>query len=96
MDTKNQIGGCLFFFVGSIIFGFAIFLIKSGINSQRSTEIDEYIEDVNMWTSKYKSEFESLIFEVIPSDLDETYSTLIPKIEGEKTAELDVSFAIGR
>lgn len=43
LDEKNQIGGCLFFFIGSVVLGFAIFLIKSGVNSQRIQEIDDYI-----------------------------------------------------
>jgi len=40
IDNKQEISGCLFGFLGLIILGFAIYLIRAGRVSKRSEEIN--------------------------------------------------------
>ena len=46
--SDNKISGCLFGYIGAIVLGFGIFLIKKGKNSERFLEIEEYVSDVNV------------------------------------------------
>ena len=48
IETRQQLSGCLFGFVGLIVLGFSIFLIHNGTISERSTEIDEYVKNVTV------------------------------------------------
>jgi hypothetical protein len=45
-ETQNKISGCLFGYIGTIVLGFAIYLINQGRNSRRYEEIEEYVSDV--------------------------------------------------
>lgn len=49
-----------------------------------------------MWNQVYKDQFESLEISLMPATGDATHKTIMEKKVGEKTYELDVSFAIGR
>lgn len=50
-----------------------------------------------MWNNKYRDQFENLEMTLMPAAGDDTsYKTILQKMTGERTQELDVSYAIGR
>ena len=50
-----------------------------------------------MWNNKYRDQFENLEMTLMPTAGDDTsYKTILQKMTGERTQELDVSYAIGR
>lgn len=55
VDTKHQISGCLFGFLGLVVLGFAVWLIHAGRISRRQDEIISYVKSVKEWTDTYKS-----------------------------------------
>lgn len=51
VESKQKISGCLFAFLGSIVFAFSVFLMHRGATSRRSEEIEDYSRFVNEWTT---------------------------------------------
>ena len=49
-----------------------------------------------MWNNKFKDQFDGLEMSLMPVAGDESFKTKLEKKVGEKTYELDVSYAIGR
>ena len=49
-----------------------------------------------MWNNKFKDEFKNLEIALMPITQDESHKTVLSKVVGEMTQELDVSYAIGR
>ena len=55
LESKQKISGCMFGFIGTIVLGFGIFLIHKGTTSQRSEEVEDYLNYVHDWTTQYQS-----------------------------------------
>ena len=60
IQGRQQISGCLFGCIGLIVLGFAVFLINNGVNSNRQSEILEYVQDVLDWRNGKMQEFQNI------------------------------------
>ena len=62
--SRGRIGGCLFCFIGTIVFFFGIFLCNRGAASNRMQEIYSYVRDVSLWRNSYGDQFKSLTMSI--------------------------------
>ena len=93
METRQQLSGCVFCCVGTLILLFGSFLIRKGNNSQRSEELYGYVTDVANWENSYREQFISLNPELITLEGDRI---AFEKEIGETRSEIDVAVALGR
>ena len=94
-ESKNTTSGCLFLFVGLIVLGFAIFLIKLGVNSQRGNQILSYVENVHNWMRQIESNAADNVTRILLGNKCDVEASkqMVTAAQGKAlAAEFDIAF----